>query len=294
VERIEDGFLRSVGLGSDFARPSSLILDSRGIYFDPRSPSDLEFLLNAADWDENDLQAAYRLRQSIVSMGMSKYNAGAMTPLTTDAAPGQRVLLVPGQVEDDASIKAGCVDIRTNFGLLREIRNRFPQAYIIYKPHPDVLAGNRRGKVNFNHVTDFCDQIVTDRNIHVCLDCVDEVHTLTSLTGFEALMRGKIVYTYGIPFYAGWGLTIDRHATPRRRRHLTLDELVHCALIQYPRYYDWKARCFVRAEDIVEQMRHQLGESDSAIKPPLHRHLLRKARYLLEDFREAATILTGN
>ena len=287
VERIEDGFLRSVGLGSDFARPSSLIVDSCGIYFDPRGPSDLENLLNQVDMDDFTLQAARALRHAIVSIGMSKYNAGEMTPLKTDAAPGQRIILVPGQVEDDASIKAGCVDIQTNFGLLREVRHRFPQAYVIYKPHPDVLAGNRRGKVALKQLRPFCDQIVTDHNISVCLDSVDEVHTLTSLTGFEALMRKKVVYTYGLPFYAGWGLTADRHSIPRRKRRLTLDELVYCVLIQYPRYYDWQARCFVRAEDVVEQMGHQIGKKGACIKPSFHRHLLRKARYLVEDFREA-------
>ena len=42
----------------------------------------------------------------------------------------------------------------------------------------------------------------------VLLGIVDEVHTLTSLTGFEALLRGIEVHAYGGPFYAGWGLTM--------------------------------------------------------------------------------------
>ncbi len=56
---------------------------------------------------------------------------------------------------------------------------------------------------------------------------------MTSLTGFEALLRGKAVFTYGLPFYAGWGLTQDRHAHPRRHRRLSIDELVAAALIGY-------------------------------------------------------------
>ena len=290
VERIEDGFIRSVGLGSDFARPSSLIIDRSGIYFDPQKLSDLEKLLNTMEVDEKCRETARQLRQTIVSMGMSKYNTGNMTPLDIDGAPGQPILLVPGQVEDDASIKAGCVDIRTNLDLLQEVRRSFPEAYIIYKPHPDVLAGNRRGAVPLKQAKPFCDKIVTDCNISVCLEHVDEVHTLTSLAGFEALMRGKIVFTYGRPFYAGWGLTNDRHPITRRRRRLHFDDLVYCTLILYPRYYDWKASCFVRAEDIVEQMRSQIGNGDIAITPPLHKHLLRKARYLIENFREAIRV----
>jgi capsular polysaccharide export protein len=70
------------------------------------------------------------------------------------------------------------------------------------------------------------------------IGAVDEVHTLTSLCGFEALLRGKRVVVYGQPFYAGWGLTIDLAPIARRQRHLSLDQLVAGALILYPRYLD--------------------------------------------------------
>jgi capsular polysaccharide export protein len=61
----------------------------------------------------------------------------------------------------------------------------------------------------------------------------------TSLAGFEALLRGKKVITYGVPFYAGWGLTRDL-ASPldRRNANRNIDELVAAALLLYPRYLD--------------------------------------------------------
>jgi capsular polysaccharide export protein len=34
---------------------------------------------------------------------------------------------------------------------------------------------------------------------------VNEVWTMTSLLGFEALIRGKSVTCLGLPFYCGWG-----------------------------------------------------------------------------------------
>jgi capsular polysaccharide export protein len=68
---------------------------------------------------------------------------------------------------------------------------------------------------------------------------VDEVHVNTSLAGFEALLRNKPVTTYGVPFYAGWGLTTDLGPVPKRRSAgRTLDELVAAALLLYPRYLD--------------------------------------------------------
>jgi len=53
---------------------------------------------------------------------------------------------------------------------------------------------------------------------------------MTSLSGFEALLRDKKVVTYGSPFYAGWGLTEDHAVTERRCRRRTLEELIYLAL----------------------------------------------------------------
>jgi capsular polysaccharide export protein len=70
---------------------------------------------------------------------------------------------------------------------------------------------------------------------------------MTSLLGFEALLRGKNVTTLGAPFYAGWGLTNDLGPIPDRRKRApdghplprpTLAQLAHAALIDYPRYFD--------------------------------------------------------
>jgi capsular polysaccharide export protein len=157
-------------------------------------------------------------------------------------------------VEDDASIRLGCIDIRTNLDLLAEVRRQNPDAFIVYKPHPDVLAGNRKGGVAPEEARPYCDLVVTDRAMPVCLAAVEEVHTMTSLTGFEALLQGKKVATYGLPFYAGWGLTQDRHASPRRGRSLKLDELVAAALILYPRYIDWNRGCLISAETALDRL----------------------------------------
>ena len=71
-----------------------------------------------------------------------------------------------------------------------------------YKPHPDVLSGNRNGLVD---AARFADIVDADADLISLIEHADEVHTLSSLSGFEALLRGKAVFTYGLPFYAGWG-----------------------------------------------------------------------------------------
>jgi len=88
----------------------------------------------------------------------------------------------------------------------------------------------------------------------IWFDQVDELHTLTSLSGFEALMRGLPVYTYGGPFYAGWGLTKDRVEFPRRTRRLSLDELVAGTLILYAAYHDWLTGLTCTPEAVIHRL----------------------------------------
>ncbi len=244
VWRLEDGFLRSVGLGADLVRPLSWVVDrSGGIYFDPGVRSDLERLLDEAEVDAALAARAAALRVAIVGAGLSKYNVGRSGwQRPPQLRAGRPVVLVPGQVESDASIVHGCGAVRTNLALLQAVRADRPDAWLVYKPHPDVLAGLRSGSPADAALRGCCDEVVTDCSIASLLDAVDEVHVMTSLAGFEALLRGRPVTTYGTPFYAGWGLTRDLGLLPamaaRRRRRRALDELVAIALIGYPLYVD--------------------------------------------------------
>jgi capsular polysaccharide export protein len=251
---MEDGFLRSAGLGSDLTAPGSLVLDADGIYYDPSQPSRLENILQSVQFSEDELARAARLRKLIVDSRVSKYNLPAEGTLRLEARPGQRVVLVPGQVADDASVRLGTQDVTDNLTLLRAVRRENPDAYLVYKPHPDVLSGNRHGSLADVDDPPW-DLLLGQQPLAACLDVAHEVHTMTSLVGFEALLRGLPVVTYGQPFYAGWGLTSDHAALPRRTRRLSLDELVAGALIRYPRYINWSARCFVNAEDKVLELK---------------------------------------
>jgi capsular polysaccharide export protein len=248
VWNMEDGFLRSAGLGSDLTAPGSLVLDPQGIYYDPSRPSRLESLLQNSTFSSSDLARARRLRELVVSTKISKYNLPAAEGLQIHAKPGQKVLLVPGQVADDASVRLGTQAVGDNLSLLQAVRRAEPDAYIVYKPHPDVLSGNRSGSLAHVDAPPW-DQLVGQVPVATCLASVDEVHTMTSLVGFEALLRGLPVVTYGQPFYAGWGLTLDQAPIARRTRRLGIDELVAGALLHYPRYVSWSASCFCTAED---------------------------------------------
>jgi capsular polysaccharide export protein len=93
-----------------------------------------------------------------------------------------------GQVEDDRSILtggSGLVEPRAAEAGSRARARRF----LIYKPHPDVVAGHRKGYIAEAVGRQFADKVVTDASISSLIAMVDEVHVNTSLAGFEALMR---------------------------------------------------------------------------------------------------------
>ncbi|MFC4732751.1 capsular polysaccharide biosynthesis protein [Salipiger abyssi] len=234
--RVEDGFLRSQGLGAALIPPLSLVSDDLGIYYDPTRPSRLEQLIAASAAlrpDEED--RARRLIERLVAGGLTKYNLAGPPPALPD---GHRIL-VPGQVEDDASILLGSPQIRRNADLLARARAENPGAVLLWKPHPDVEAGLRPGAVE--RPERWADATLTQADMGALLPQVAELWTLTSLAGFEALLRGIPVTTLGAPFYAGWGLTRDLGPVPARRLagpRPSLEGLVHATLIAYPRYRD--------------------------------------------------------
>ncbi|MGR3698930.1 MAG: capsular polysaccharide export protein, LipB/KpsS family, partial [Roseovarius sp.] len=252
--RVEDGFLRSRGLGADLIPPLSLVCDDLGIYYDPTHESRLERLIAArARLRPDQDQRAEALIASLIRHGLSKYNLGQPVP---DLPEGRRIL-VPGQVEDDASIRLGAGTIRTNLALLQAARTANPDAVILYKPHPDVEAGLRPGAVPPAAARDLADVILDRTDPARLLGMVDEVWTMTSLLGFEALLRGVRVTTTGTPFYAGWGLTRDLGDIPARRNaRPTLRGLVHATLIDYPRYRDPVTGRPCPVELVVERLAH--------------------------------------
>lgn len=280
--RMEDGFIRSIGLGSDLTVPGSLVVDAQGLYYDPSQPSDLETLLESRQFTDLELARAKALRERIVAAGISKYNSVPDRPYRPGARDSQTIVLVPGQVEDDASVIYGSPVLRSNWALLEAVRSRLPQAYIVYKPHPDVVSGNRRGRLpNSKHLP--FDELVTDVPIGRCLEVADELHTMTSLVGFEALLRDKRVVAHGQPFYAGWGLTEDMLPHPRRTRRLQLSELVAGALLAYPRYFHFRKLAFCTAEELIAEMERQRLRASYSQRLPW---LLRRGKSLLILARE--------
>jgi capsular polysaccharide export protein len=279
LARVEDGFLRSVGLGASLQPGASIVVDDLGIYYDPRRESRLQRLLADSDFTPELVARAKRLREEVVARRLSKYNVG-LDAAALDWPAGRRIVLVPGQVEDDASVRHGSPLVRSNRALLAAARRRNPDAFLLYKPHPDVEAGFRPGIIPEAEALTLADRIVPGISIVDLLDRVHHVETMTSLAGFEALIRGLTVATHGRPFYAGWGLSEDLAPGADRGRRLGLDELVAGAMILYPRYLDPVAMKPCSPEQLLDRLSAaREAASRSALLIGRTAHWVMRARY---------------
>ncbi|MEN9585451.1 MAG: hypothetical protein RLZZ616_2457 [Pseudomonadota bacterium] len=285
--RVEDGFIRSRGLGSNLCRPSSLSIDLVGIYFDSRMPSGLEQLLNYQQLTQVDVNRGAALIELLLQHRVSKYNVG--TPQHyTPPADGRPLVLVVGQVDGDASILTGSPTIRSNEQLLWAVRAAKPEAHILFKPHPDVVAGNRAGAISAACLAECVDSQVLDIGLTSLYPHVDELHTMTSLSGFEALVQGVKVTTWGQPFYSGWGLTTDAHPPARRQRNLPLAALVYLTLVAYPLYIDWQTGLWISPEQLIRQLAEQ-GHS-STHKSSRWRRWQTKLSYLTQTLLQRPSL----
>jgi capsular polysaccharide export protein len=286
---MEDGFLRSVGLGADLRRPSCLVIDYQGMYYDSSAPSDIINILNNIDLVPAQMMRAEMLIERIKQQSVTKYNVGIrhdVAELLTDLrcrAAGREVVVVPGQFENDLSIACSLGEIKTNIGLLAKVREDYPGAFIIFKEHPDVYSGVRLGALGDKAALEFADLYLADIDMDSLLTCCDRLCTLTSLAGFEALLRNKSVSVYGSPFYAGWGLTDDKLVLPSRYKSLTLNELVYGAMIEYSRYVDWNTGYLTGPEQTVQFLAEQRSSSGiEQLKSSWFARQLRKIHYFID------------
>ncbi len=69
----------------------------------------------------------------------------------------------------------------SNLNLLKMVKAKRENEYIIYKPHPDVLVANRKGSIPKKEVLKNMLMIIIETvSLPSLLDVCDELHTITS------------------------------------------------------------------------------------------------------------------
>lgn len=239
----EDGFLRSADTAANKTAPEKyrkgicFTVDDLTTYFDATRPSRMEQMLNDKDLiiSEEEKQRARNCIDKIVETHLTKYNhQPIMTPEI--GRKGAKKVLVVDQSYGDMSIIRGLADESTFENMLETAIRENPDADIIVKTHPDTMAGKRGGY--YTHLEEKGNIYLqrTPINPISLIKYVDKVYVCSTQFGFEALMCEKEVHTFGMPFYAGWGLTIDAQTCSRRTNRRSLEEIFYIAYILYSHY----------------------------------------------------------
>lgn len=282
VTLYEDGFIRSVGLGIEGSPSFSIVEDDIGIYYDATVPSRLENILNSYDFDaDSKLMATAEEAIALIRQHrISKYNdapdvnegyfdhpdfCGRDPEISHGDESNSHILgnddntfgrtkrvLIVAQTAGDASLLYGMADRYSTDEMIDSARREHPDAEIWLKIHPDVMAGKKRSDIAVEDIGTKGRVITENFSSISVLEHFDAVYTKTSQMGFEALILGKQCVCFGMPFYAGWGLTDDRVLCERRNRHLKIEELFAAAYILYTHYYNpYRSR----SSDIIDTIR---------------------------------------
>lgn len=236
IFRMEDGFIRSSSLGAAHSTPYSLVLDDVGLHYNPNGPSTIENILNDHKFSQSELDAAEKCLKLMTDLRLSKYNPATLDRSYQGVIKIKKRVAVLGQVDNDMSIRLGNPDGWTMAELIRLAKIENPDADILYRPHPDIYKGYQKSRFRQRSVEKYCQITTPEIPLVDFLDTVDHVYTITSLSGLEALLKGKKVTVVGAAFYAGWGLTDDRVSFSRRTAKITLLELFAGVYLKYPRY----------------------------------------------------------
>lgn len=262
---LEDGFLRSFAPGPH-QPPLSLVVDSVGMHYDSTRPSALEQLL-ASNEDllgDDTAHEVARARALILQHGLSKYNHAP--PLAqVQAARGRELLrrgdaqrvLVVDQTAGDLSIALGGASAPCFADMLQAALAENPRATVYVKTHPETITGRKKG--HFGGLRDSARVVVLREAIEPLslLRRMDSVYVVSSTLGFEALLADKPVHCFGLPWYAGWGLTQDRQRCERRTRTRGVDELFAAAYLRCTRYLNPETHQSGTVFDVIHWLARQ-------------------------------------
>ncbi len=236
---LEDGFIRSFGLGVEGSPSFSIVKDDIGIYYDATVSSKLEHILNSYDFESDSelMCIAKKARFKIIEYKISKYNNFKEVDLSYLDNGKEKVLIV-AQTYGDSSLEYGLGNSFSTKEMIDDAIKENSNTEVYIKIHPDVLLGKKDSDINAKDIPPSCHILTDNANPIELMSYFDKVYTKTSGMGFEALLLDKEVHCYGIPFYAGWCVTDDKLECSRRERKLTIDEIFAGAYILYSNYYN--------------------------------------------------------
>ncbi|MBO6860645.1 hypothetical protein [Roseibium sp.] len=252
----EDGFLRSIHPGNG-ERPLSIVIDRTGIYYDCRQPSDLEALIRKRASSPLPVDRARKAMDLLRVSRLSKYNNATVQDVSTlrlkSARREDRVLVVD-QTVGDASIVGARASAQTFSQMLDAAARENPGAEILVRIHPEAMTGRKLGHFStkeLHNISRYSAPVadalaggllrLTPEPINpwALLEACSALYCVSSQLGFEGVMAGCTVHSFGESFYNGWGLTRDRTPKPTARRGpASLEAVFAATYFDYIHYFD--------------------------------------------------------
>ena len=249
---ISEGIICSVGNVNDGFKKLSLAIDNRGIYYNPNKASLLEEIALVKKFDNKDISRAKSIIKFIRENKITKFNVGIDLSESSFSPPYGKSILLIDEDKTSEAIKLNKTAISDFQKMYDFATERYPDHNIIIKTHPKSLKEGNRGFLG--HLYRKLNVSVISENINpfYIFPLVDAVFTISSQTGFEALIAGKKVYCFGKNFYSNYGLTEDNKRIARRKTKLSLEKLVAASLIYYPRYIDPYTKKLTTVENTLD------------------------------------------
>lgn len=238
----------------------SFVTESFPYYSCKHYVSSLELmLLKSNGLTKEQTERARSLIKKIVENKLTKYNHQPIKNISLNENFKRRVLVVD-QVLNDMSLQTNDVTLDDCKKMLEDAIRENPDAEIVVKLHPDScpIRGNgsisyARKQTAFGYLNSLSKEELKKKRITLLSEAInpycvfeqkiDEVYTLNSQLGWEALMYGiKKVHCYTHAWYSGWGLTDDKVILSRRKNACkkTLEELFYRFYIDYTHYFNPK------------------------------------------------------
>ena len=266
VTFFEMGFINSIYTFDNirkvknYSKVISYVFDDLAPYYDARYKNRLEEMLNDKNlkFNEKEIERARININKIIKNKITKYNHQPI--YKPKIGKNKNKVLIIDQAYGDMSIAKGLANEYTFKNMFETAIKENPNSDIIIKIHPDNLLYKENcyynEEVQRENIYLFNEEI----NPISLLEIVDKVYVCTSQLGFEALMMGKEVHTFGMPFYAGYGLTIDYQKCERRTNKRTLEEIFYITYINYSYYVnpEKEERCEIEeAIDYLIKLRRE-------------------------------------
>jgi capsule polysaccharide export protein KpsC/LpsZ len=280
----EDGFLRSVRPGNQ-EKPISLVFDRTGIYYDARQPSDLECFVRRRFEKSMRTQEIHDAIDLIRSKRLSKYNSFDfldIAELNLQSSDRKDRVLVIDQTVGDASIPGAFAKDETFRQMLQTAVAENPEVEILIKVHPETMIGRKAGHFTQDVLQslakqdEVCALALKENRLRLTpeainpwplLEACSKVYCVSSQLGFEAILAGCEVHTFGVPFYGGWGLTVERNPTKLRRRYPVSLEAVFAALyFDYSHYLEHDPVRKISFEEAIDQLELRIKKIASGLR----------------------------